>query len=107
MYGKYQFWSQLLQSSIALYVVIVFMLNTNRRSQTTFSVSVSFGEICYALHIVICVCITDIDECSSDNGGCKQTCSNTLGNFSCSCPAGYHQDPTDLTKCLGKKTKIL
>ena len=31
----------------------------------------------------------DVDECSTLNGGCNQTCSNTFGSFECSCSAGY------------------
>ena len=33
--------------------------------------------------------ITDISECTSYNGGCSQTCSNTPGSYSCSCNSGY------------------
>ncbi len=33
---------------------------------------------------------TDIDECSSDNGGCEWECSNTRGSFVCSCDSRYH-----------------
>lgn len=32
---------------------------------------------------------SDVDECATNNGGCAQVCSNTLGSFSCSCAAGY------------------
>ncbi|XP_077869189.1 uncharacterized protein LOC100367086 [Saccoglossus kowalevskii] len=28
----------------------------------------------------------DIDECITNNGGCEQDCTNTLGSFVCSCP---------------------
>ncbi|KAM9977303.1 hypothetical protein ACTFIR_011162 [Dictyostelium discoideum] len=31
----------------------------------------------------------DIDECSTDNGGCSQICTNSVGSFSCSCNSGY------------------
>ena len=35
------------------------------------------------------MCITDIDECQTNNGGCNQTCTNTDGSFECSCVTGY------------------
>ena len=28
---------------------------------------------------------TDVDECSVDNGGCNETCNNSIGSFSCGC----------------------
>lgn len=31
----------------------------------------------------------DIDECSEDNGGCSQYCSNTFTSYLCNCDAGY------------------
>ena len=30
-----------------------------------------------------------MDECQTNNGGCNQTCNNTVGSFSCSCGIGY------------------
>ena len=35
------------------------------------------------------VSVIDIDECSTGNGGCAQTCHNTVGSHYCSCGAGY------------------
>ena len=35
-----------------------------------------------------CVLI-DINECNTNNGGCIQICTNTIGSFECSCPVGY------------------
>jgi len=32
----------------------------------------------------------DIPECSQNNGGCDQTCSEAPGTFKCTCDAGYH-----------------
>ena len=43
-------------------------------------VSYTFSHI---LHLV------DVDECLTDNGGCEQTCSNTVGNYSCECIQGF------------------
>ncbi|XP_035672782.1 uncharacterized protein LOC118413477 isoform X2 [Branchiostoma floridae] len=37
----------------------------------------------------ICQTNEDIDECAAENGGCAQNCTNTIGNFSCSCQTGY------------------
>lgn len=33
--------------------------------------------------------IPDIDECIEDIDGCVQTCTNTMGSYTCSCNAGY------------------
>ena len=34
-------------------------------------------------------CYADINECSTSNGGCAQTCHNTVGSYYCTCNAGY------------------
>ena len=31
----------------------------------------------------------DINECATNNGGCGQVCTNTVGSYSCSCNTGY------------------
>ena len=31
----------------------------------------------------------DINECSSNNGGCQHSCVNTVGSFECRCNSGY------------------
>jgi fibulin 1/2 len=48
----------------------------------------------------------DIDECATNNGGCAQTCTNTVGGFTCSCGPGYVLDAngytcdtTDVNEC--------
>jgi hypothetical protein len=33
--------------------------------------------------------VTDLDECSSNNGGCEQHCHNTNGSCHCSCNSEY------------------
>jgi len=36
--------------------------------------------------------IKDINECSTNNGGCSSNavCTNTVGSFSCTCKTGYN-----------------
>uniref|UniRef100_A0A8C4E958 Growth arrest-specific protein 6 n=1 Tax=Dicentrarchus labrax TaxID=13489 RepID=A0A8C4E958_DICLA len=34
-------------------------------------------------------CEKDVNECSSNNGGCNQECNNTMGSYRCSCHQGY------------------
>ncbi|XP_035507919.1 growth arrest-specific protein 6 [Morone saxatilis] len=34
-------------------------------------------------------CDKDVNECSSNNGGCNQECNNTMGSYRCSCHQGY------------------
>ncbi len=46
---------------------------------------------------------TDVNECNSDNGGCAQTCENTMGSFVCSCGAGF-QLASDNLDCEGKSS---
>jgi len=44
---------------------------------------------------------SDIDECAFNNGGCavNANCTNTDGNFTCTCHPGYIGDGLD---CTGK-----
>ena len=39
----------------------------------------------------------DIDECSMNNGGCDQMCTNTNGSYVCSCDDGYTLNDDGLT----------
>ena len=43
---------------------------------------------------------TDFDDCSIDNGGCEQNCTNEIPTFSCSCREGYSLDSNKLN-CTG------
>ncbi len=43
----------------------------------------------------------DIDECSSNQGGCEHICYNTDGNYVCSCHTGYHLN-IDKHNCASK-----
>ena len=49
-------------------------------------------------------CGTDINECSSSNGGCETTCTNSDGSFACTCNDGYalaadDTDCDDIDEC--------
>ena len=46
-------------------------------------------------------CVTDVDECDVNNGGCSPDayCTNTPGSFTCTCIGGYFGDGLN---CEGK-----
>ncbi|XP_035688625.1 neurogenic locus notch homolog protein 1-like [Branchiostoma floridae] len=35
------------------------------------------------------ICQKEINECSSNNGGCEHSCENTVGSYRCTCRTGY------------------
>ncbi len=43
----------------------------------------------------------DVNECNSNNGGCAQTCTNTVGSFTCSCGSGYTLSTSNGRTCNG------
>ena len=45
---------------------------------------------------------TDIDECLTNNGGCAQNCTNTIGSYYCSCNKSYVLG-SDGHACNGKE----
>ena len=45
--------------------------------------------------------LLDFDECSSGNGGCAQTCTNSEGSYTCSCGTGFVLN-ADSHNCDGK-----
>lgn len=47
-------------------------------------------------------CVTDIDECTIENGGCDFHCTNSEGSYTCSCGQGYALTPDQRT-CTGKE----
>ena len=51
-------------------------------------------------HHVKMVLHVDIDECATANRGCEHSCTNTIGNFTCSCDTGYQLDENGLN-CSG------
>ena len=42
----------------------------------------------------------DVNECGTNNGGCQQQCTNTVGSYSCSCYTGYTLNSNGKT-CTG------
>ena len=44
----------------------------------------------------------DVNECAVNNGGCRQTCTNSDGSFACSCAIGYELTADGLD-CTGKQ----
>ena len=49
-------------------------------------------------------CFPDINECLENNGGCNQTCINTVGSWTCGCHTGYKLD-IDGVHCNGTYTQ--
>ena len=43
----------------------------------------------------------DIDECSTNNGGCEHICNNQIASYDCECRNGYTLGE-DLHACIGK-----
>ena len=50
--------------------------------------------------------LLDIDECSSNNGGCAQVCTNNPGSYTCGCDSGYELDG-DGFSCNGKLSPMM
>ncbi|XP_059148168.1 tolloid-like protein 2 [Physella acuta] len=46
--------------------------------------------------------MSDTDECNSPISPCHKTCTDTDGNFTCSCQPGYIIDSIDTTRCRPK-----
>ena len=43
----------------------------------------------------------DINECTTQNGGCEQNCQNTIGSYTCSCLTGYLIGDSNGYNCTG------
>ena len=56
-------------------------------------------------YVSLFFCLSDIDECTIENGGCQTFCTNSEGSYECSCHLGYALMP-DLRSCTGKKLCI-
>ena len=48
----------------------------------------------------------DANECATNNGGCSQSCTNTVGSYFCSCVAGYALN-ANRKSCDGKCVLML
>ena len=47
---------------------------------------------CITGTVILCIIqynILDINECNTNNGGCDDTCINTIGSYYCQCDTGY------------------
>ena len=54
---------------------------------------------------LILVLPADIDECAEGSDGCAQTCTNTIGSYSCSCASGFLLG-SDEQECQGNTENI-
>ncbi len=97
--------------SVPLTMVTVSRTVTTLRAILTVSVTLDTAwtvldltaqvEIVYFCYHYFSYTCTDINECSVNNGGCEHTCTNSEGNFSCSCNSGYELDSNGFN-CSGK-----
>ena len=46
---------------------------------------------------------SDVDECSTKNGGCSHECINTAGSYKCACPDPELSLTQDNKTCHGKQ----
>ena len=56
------------------------------------------------IHTSFITCSPDINECSTNNGGCSDSCTNTLGSYSCSCTVTGYTLSDDKHNCTGTVT---
>ena len=49
----------------------------------------------------------DVNECSANNGGCEQVCTNFPGIYKCECNTGFVKDSTNDKKCVGELSTIV
>jgi len=71
-----------------------------RSTHHTIIVCVSIYNTTLFLPTVVYLVVTDIDECAQTHKPCNQTCTNTIGSFTCFCNPGYTLEP-DKTNCKG------
>ena len=50
--------------------------------------------------------VSDINECSENDGGCEQNCENSHGSFVCKCNSGYQLN-LDKRNCDGKRYSFI
>ena len=41
------------------------------------------------MHLLSVIAYADEDECATNNGGCGQNCTNTIGSYFCTCEEGF------------------
>ena len=72
----------------------------------------SNNRSCNGMHLITGILviihfkISDINECSSNNGNCSQLCANTNGSYVCSCYSGF-MISVDNRTCIGKFCLVL
>lgn len=49
---------------------------------------------------------TNVNECTTNNGGCDHICSNTKGSYECECHGGFLLS-SDKHRCQGESTTII
>ena len=54
-------------------------------------------EVLAVMHVIIVVLPLDYDECSVENGGCKQKCVNQIPGYECQCDSGYSLDSDNMS----------
>ncbi|XP_043926716.1 mucin-like protein [Protopterus annectens] len=71
-------------------------------SQVCINTVGSFGCGCftgYSLNPADTTSCSDINECSTRNGGCSQLCVNSPGSYACDCNYGYTVNIANKSKC--------
>ena len=53
------------------------------------------------MHYVLHCLFLDIDQCTNNNGGCQQICTNLLPGYACSCYSGFVLTDDGIT-CSGR-----
>ena len=54
---------------------------------------------------IVLYCISDQDECGSNNGNCEQVCRNRAGSFICDCFSGFVLND-DKKTCSGENVQL-
>ena len=55
---------------------------------------------CVQFMIGYCFILSDVDECSTNNGGCQHECINNVGSYECRCRSGF-QISSNSRSCTG------
>ena len=117
-YFKYKYKNEFCNTSIIdAFIIKRFFGSTNHAylKQVYFHLSAGtlycedvyfYGRLCYCNVIGVPTPLngttcTNFDECTVNNGGCEQTCTDNDGSFTCSCDAGYILSDNGLS-CSGK-----